>query len=257
VADWREAFTSSDCIVLLDEPLRGIPDGDEKPLTAKLKQHAAAGGSAVVVTHNLRFARDIADNVLFVCARELRAACSADAFFGDPPNDLTRKFVSAGNCSVSAPEPALPSHFRWVLAGQLAGMGTPGLLGSVDDDLTAVANAGVSMLVSLTEKPFDQRVLRSYGIRCGHLPIRDMDVPALGKAASMCAQIDRFIDAGNAAAVHCRAGLGRTGTILAAMLVWRGMDADQAITSVRRVCRHYIQRPAQIRFVHQFAERHG
>ncbi len=257
VASWREAFARQEGFILLDEPLRGIPEGDEEEIVQHLREHASRGGCAVVITHNLKFARALADHVLLICAHEVQALCSAQEFFEAPPNELAAQMVRAGNCSVAATQPKLPSHFRWIIQDRLAGMGKPGLLGDVEDELTAVANAGVSLLVSLTEQPFDVQKLRSYGIQSRHLSIRDMHVPAIGKAASVCSHIESVLDGGKAVALHCRAGLGRTGTMLAAMLVWRGMSAEMAIESVRRVCPHYIQRPSQVRFVHQFADHHG
>ena len=58
-------------------------------------------------------------------------------------------------------------------------------------------------------------------------------------------------------AVHCHAGLGRTGTILASSLVWRGATAEAAIARVRAVGRSYIQNRAQEDFVRRFAQAVG
>ena len=120
-------------------------------------------------------------------------------------------------------------NFGWILPGRLAGFGLSGEL--TEADLRTLERAGVGALVTLTEQavwpePPDLRWL--------YLPVRDMTVPEPE-------QVDRFLefvtaaeDDGLAAAVHCRAGLGRTGTMLACYLVSRGADPEDALEQVRR-----------------------
>jgi atypical dual specificity phosphatase len=131
-------------------------------------------------------------------------------------------------------------------------MGKPGLLADVDSDLAAIASAGVTHLITLTEGPFDLAKLRSFGIRGRHFPIRDMGVPALGSTARLCREIQTTVEDGGVVAVHCHAGLGRTGTILAAMKVWLGAEPDEAVDAVRQVNPGYIQSRQQLAFVRQF-----
>jgi atypical dual specificity phosphatase len=145
----------------------------------------------------------------------------------------------------------LPSHFRWILPGRLAGMGRPGLLGPADQDLEAVASAGATLLVTLTEEPlpFD---LRPYGLLGRHFPIRDMGVPSIHATAALCREIERGFATGGVV-LHCHAGLGRTGTVLAAALCWLGHPPDEAIATLRGIGRSYIQTRSQEEFVRSFA----
>jgi atypical dual specificity phosphatase len=55
--------------------------------------------------------------------------------------------------------------------------------------------------------------------------------------------------------VHCRAGYGRTGTLLACYLVSRGMSASQAMAEVRRARPGSIEMRDQERAVHEYARR--
>ena len=55
-----------------------------------------------------------------------------------------------------------------------------------------------------------------------------------------------------AVGVHCGAGMGRTGTFLAAYLVSQGMTAHDAIAEVRRLRPGSIETPAQERAVAQY-----
>jgi len=56
-------------------------------------------------------------------------------------------------------------------------------------------------------------------------------------------------------AVQGYAGLGRTGTILAAHLLWKGMGFDNALEYVRRVEPHWVQSQSQVEFLREFAQR--
>lgn len=252
-SDWA-GLLQPGLTVLLDEPTRRCADGEVGQLVERLRAHKAHG-SALVITHDLGFARAVADDVCLLCAGRVVFQGSAEAFFESPPDDLSARFLRQGNCWPSGPlPPPLPSHFHWVLPARLAGMGRPGLLGDADQDLEAVAAAGVTLLVTLTERSLPAPPLASLGLRARHFSIVDMGIPALGPTANLCREIEREMAGGGAVAVHCHAGQGRTGTILAALLVWLGRSADEAVAEVRAVARGYIQNAAQQQFVSSFAQ---
>lgn len=65
-----------------------------------------------------------------------------------------------------------------------------------------------------------------------------------------------FLEQGNRIAVHCHAGLGRTGLAIACCLVFQGThSAADAVTLVRRMRPGSLQTRGQDHFVHAF-ERH-
>ena len=57
---------------------------------------------------------------------------------------------------------------------------------------------------------------------------------------------------GASVAIHCRAGLGRTGTLLAAVLIYEGFAALDAIERVRRVQPRFVQSQSQAEFLERF-----
>lgn len=253
-AELDAAMTLDVPLLLLDEPERRLCEAARGELPARIRARAEQR-CVVVTTHDLSFARSIADHVLFLCAGMLQYSGPARRFFEDPPSDLAKRFVTQGNCWPT--EPDLPAHFRWILPDRIAGMGRPGMLRDAQLDLHALSQVGMTLLVSLTEAPYPIAELRNFGLAPRHFPIHDMGVPSLGPTASLCGYLERIIEQDGKVAVHCQAGLGRTGLILASFLVWLGDAPERAIETVRSVRLQYIQNKAQLEFVHRFGDHVG
>lgn len=111
---------------------------------------------------------------------------------------------------------------------------------------------GIGAIVSLTEYfPADLR--GEPGFMTLHLPIEDMTAPDTDQMERFVRFVDRMLARGTAVGVHCRAGLGRTGTMIACYLVTRDMTAEQAIEHVRRVRPGSIQTELQECAIHRWA----
>lgn len=139
-------------------------------------------------------------------------------------------------------------NFGWIREGELAGMGYPDAR-----SWSRLAEEGVGAVVSLTRRPPPGDPADA-GLMALHAPIADFGTPSLEALERTLTFIHEQVKAGRAVVVHCQAGQGRTGLILAAYLVRDGMSADDAIDRVRMLRPGSIETPEQLRLVHRYAE---
>lgn len=129
-------------------------------------------------------------------------------------------------------------------------------------DLEELKNWGVNGVVSFIEAhEFKMnkveeipQLLADAGIWWIHLPIIDMEIPDQKFEDEWAVQGERIRHAlriGERVALHCYAGLGRTGMIGARLLVEMGMEHEAAISAVREPNRRRIQTKRQAMFVRQ------
>lgn len=136
--------------------------------------------------------------------------------------------------------------FYWLVEGQVAGCSRPGgsnrISSSTVDRQTLVADLrwlkeqGIGALLSLTEDPLPADELEAEALTCLHVPVVDMRSPTPEQLFECLDYIDLERSRGNAVAVHCLMGQGRTGTILAALLVRQGLPAEEAIARLQSIC---------------------
>ena len=144
------------------------------------------------------------------------------------------------------PEPRAPPGFDWVAERQVGAMGMPW-----PEDYAALRALGVTALLSLSERV--PHGAEGAGLELLHLPVRDYHAPTGGQLDAAVEFIERTLGRGGACTVHCGAGLGRTGTVLAAWLVRRGRAPDEAIREVRALRPGSVETPEQEQAVAAYA----
>ena len=85
-----------------------------------------------------------------------------------------------------------------------------------------------------------------------HLPIADMAIPGASTQAAWLRNgpaLQAALASGERILIHCAAGLGRTGMVVAKLLVMQGIDATDAIAQVRAARPGTIETPAQAQWV--------
>ncbi len=166
---------------------------------------------------------------------------------------------SAARGRLAQARAALHSLFRLTDRG---GWVAPGVLACAyprtERALATLSGRGVRLLINLHERPHDQARLRRHGLREVHLPVRDFTAPSLGQIECGVDTIFGTLAAGEAAAVHCGGGLGRTGTLLACYLASsEGLGAAEAIRRVRALRPGSVETLAQAAAVDAWTRRSG
>src|SRR5262245_7396464 len=105
------------------------------------------------------------------------------------------------------------ARFRWLLPGRLAGAPHPDLSGGLGEQATFLRSQGIATIVTLQEQPLAPDPA-AFGFRALHVATPDYRPPP--DLGAVVAAIDDEIAAGRGVLVHCFAGIGRTGTALAA-----------------------------------------
>ncbi|EGO27274.1 hypothetical protein SERLADRAFT_334736, partial [Serpula lacrymans var. lacrymans S7.9] len=94
----------------------------------------------------------------------------------------------------------------------------------------------IKMVVRLNTHLYDRQVFLDHGIDHMELYFDDGTNPTDEIVRTFIDVADRIIDGGGVVAVHCKAGLGRTGTLIGAYLIWKyGFTASEAIAFMRIV----------------------
>ena len=81
-------------ILLFDEPTSALDPEMIAEVLDVMGTLAAEGMTMICVTHEMGFARKVADRVIFMDQGEIVEEGSPDAFFDAPKNDRTRRFLS-------------------------------------------------------------------------------------------------------------------------------------------------------------------
>jgi len=141
-----------------------------------------------------------------------------------------------------------PDKFSWLIDNKLAGSGIPTSINEVE----WVIEQGIKSIVTVREEPLDDDWVKD--VKYLHITSNDMGVPEIDDLAHAIDFIHSRITNNEPVMVHCLAGLGRTGTLLACYLIkHQKMSADGAIQKVREERPGSIQSFTQEEIISQFA----
>ncbi len=111
--------------------------------------------------------------------------------------------------------------------------------------LDSLKDQGVNAILNLCAEFTDlHQIETQHGFEVFYLPIEDEDAPRLEPLEKALDWLDESRYLGKKVLIHCRHGLGRTGTVLNAYLLRRGLsrkEADRVLRTLRSKPTNFVQ----------------
>ena len=140
-----------------------------------------------------------------------------------------------------------PDNFSWIIEEKLAGSAIP----TSKEEIDWVKQEGVKSIVTIREEPLEDEWIKD--VNYLHVHSNDMGIPEFSDLVNSVDFIHQRITNEEPVMVHCLAGLGRTGTILACYLIkYEDMTANDAIEKVRQERHGSIQSFSQEEIIFRF-----
>jgi protein-tyrosine phosphatase len=128
-------------------------------------------------------------------------------------------------------------------SGRLAVMGRPRAGDWASDEFAGLSRLGVTDVVSLLEEAEAREIglgdefqyCEAAGIRFRSHPIPDRGVPSsVVEVSRLACQLYHLCAGGASAAIHCRAGVGRSALVSAAVLLHCGFGVADALAAISK-----------------------
>ncbi|MDH5601032.1 MAG: ATP-binding cassette domain-containing protein [Gammaproteobacteria bacterium] len=268
-------------LICIDEPTTGLEDDYVDTLLQYISE-VSERRAVMTILHNQAHAKKLKGMVALLSGGWIHEYDIDDEFYNAPKSKAGKQFIKSGSCATLGPEvdkealeyidldtvempPPLPKaakqyvsealgprNFIWLKKGILAGTPQPGIMTDLDYDLKALKRVGVTKLITLLEKPLDAEYIKQFDIECMWFPINDMEAPTIEDAMKWCQKVEDYIKTNEVTAYHCKAGMGRTGTMLTAQLIWEGLDSLTALENARKIEPRWVQSDVQAKFLEEF-----
>lgn len=171
------------------------------------------------------------------------------------------------NASTPKAKPIGESY--WVIEDRLLAGRYPGGKNAAEAErrLGTLLDAGFDAFIDLTEPgelpPYDPYLPKH--VLYTRKPIPDHGTPdELAQMSEILAALDAALDAGRRVYLHCRAGIGRTGTVVACHLIEHGLEGSAAVERLNELWRvsgraetwpEVPETLEQVDFIHDWATR--
>jgi polar amino acid transport system ATP-binding protein len=82
-------------VLLFDEPTSSLDPESTREVLRVMRELAADGMTMMLVTHELPFAREVSDHIVFVDGGRIVEEGAPDEVLGDPSQARTREFLTS------------------------------------------------------------------------------------------------------------------------------------------------------------------
>ena len=86
-------------LMLFDEPTSALDPELVDEVLAIMKELAASGRTMIIVTHEMQFAYEVADKIIFMADGKVLESGTPDEVFNHPKEQRTQEFLSRLNFS--------------------------------------------------------------------------------------------------------------------------------------------------------------
>lgn len=122
-------------------------------------------------------------------------------------------------------------------------------------ELDSIRKQGIKAILNLCMEIAElARFEREQGFEVYFLPIMDEGFPELEELEKALDWLDESIYLGKKVLIHCRHGIGRTGTVVFSYLLRKGLDSKSAGKKMRGIRSRPTEQP-QKRFLHQYGKK--
>lgn len=132
-------------------------------------------------------------------------------------------------------EQPLNGDMNWIVPGRILALAGPtDEVYPIQEFIQYARQHNIQAVVRLNRIHYAASELIDNGIAHHDIFFNDGNTPTIEQMERFIEIVDKHWDAGEPVAVHCRAGLGRTGTMIVAFLVKKlGLDVRETIAYLR------------------------